>query len=268
MKKITVVFCSFLIGSLAVSAQCFTKGDKIASVNLGVGTVDTSFDNKVTFDQHISMEWGIASFADKFTLGLGFQISNMYGSKNQSNVLGKYNYTYYETYRGKFRIYSKDQWSYFDESGDKKRTGMGTATADVAKEDVSAMVTASLHFSPISKLDTYVKVGLGGGMMNWVVSDIRNPQGFSSKNVNKDQDDTNRKVTWRYSYNDLDHVKWEGYKLKGCISAAAYVGASYYFTDNFGVDAQVGMIAGNFRVKKDGYSTSVSIFTIGGVYKF
>ena len=50
--------------------------------------------SKVTFDQHLGMEWGIANFGDRFTIGLGFNINNTYGGTLEGKVAGEYDYTY------------------------------------------------------------------------------------------------------------------------------------------------------------------------------
>ena len=46
---------------------------------------------------------------------------------------------------------------------------------------------------------------------------------------------------------------------------ALYVGATYYITDNWGIDAQIGMIS---SVLQKSYTNSFAIFAVGASYKF
>lgn len=265
-----------------MNAQAFGKGDKQVTVGLGIGRINVNGEDakEVAFDQHVGMEWGIANLTDKFSLGVGFEVINMWGGHNKSLINGHYDYEY------DFREiqYTKDGYNWkvsSDTTSPRRRSGNGTAKVESFREDVAALVTFSMHYSPISKLDTYVKLGIGGGVMTSVTGDITDKTdekgaGFKSANVNETSQSDKKwmqyKVTVMYRYDDLQHVEWENFASgsKGCISAMANIGATYYVTDRFGIGAemQISTNGGNFKVKKDGLSESKPLFSIHCAYKF
>lgn len=264
MKKLIVLF-TLLAFTLGINAQnLFDKGSKKVDLTIGVGTVRGT---GATFDQHLNMEWGVAKIGDKFTIGAGFAVNNSYGGKFTSTIYGEYDYTY--TRKDYIKVKNKmNRWVASHERKEIQREGYGTATANVLREDFNAMATVSFHYSPIKKLDTYAKLGLGIGCKTYVFKKIRNEKGFSNADVkNKvivDNSERHSEVT--YKYNDLDHVEWQGYKAKVSASMALYVGATYYITDNWGIDAQIGMISSNLEGKY--YPNSFGIFAVGASYKF
>ncbi len=256
-------------GALSVAAQgVFNKGDRKADLTIGVGTVAYPDNSGVTFDQHLGMEWGIASFADKFTLGIGFTVNNSYGGSIESMVAGTYDYTYVRRSYGKTYSYKTNKWESFNDTKEIRRNGVGTADADVAREDVNALFTAAIHFSPMAKLDTYLKVGAGVGYMSWLVSNLRNESGFKSANVHDTSSSKVHQTTDSYSYDDLDHVKWQGFKSKVVPAMSFYLGATYMLTEKWGVDAQIGLISANIKGSKKGYPNSYGIFALGASYRF
>ena len=264
MKKLIVLF-TLLAFTFGLNAQnLFDEGTKKVDLTIGVGTVRGS---GATFDQHVNMEWGVAKIANNFTIGVGFSVNNSYGAGFESTIYGEYEYSYTQKNTLKVKN-SHNRWVQSTETKKVKREGYGTANANVAREDFNAMVTASIHYSPIKKLDTYAKIGLGVGCKTYVVNNIKNEKGFKEANIDNKQilNNSERKSWISYKYNDLDHVEWSTPKAKAAASMALYVGATYYITDNWGVDAQIGMISSNLEGKY--YPNSFGIFAVGASYKF
>lgn len=164
--------------------------------------------------------------------------------------------------------YSTDKWERISVNEKRRREGVGTADADVSREDINIMPTVALHYSPMKKLDTYVKIGVGVGMMNYLFSNFRNENGFKSVNINNHTENKLYDVYTTYSYNDLDHVDWEGYKIRPSVAVAAYIGATYMLTDKWGLDAQLGLVSSCLKESKYKYPASYSIFAIGASYRF
>ena len=268
MKKLLLFLAVASFGVKGMAQAPFDKGDRKMDLTIGVGTIEYADKNRATFDQHFSMEWGVAKIADKVTVGLGFAINNQYGGSYESIAAGKYDYYYNHHSWGKVYSFSKDKWEKFDSNKRVHREGVGTADANVAREDVDALFTCSFHYSPLPKLDTYIKVGAGVGVMNYIISGHKNLKGFSSADYyNHDVSKYNDSYD-SYSYNDLDHVKWNGYHAKLVPSMAAFAGATYYLTERWGADLQIGVIDANFKSKKKGYPNSFGVFAVGCTYKF
>lgn len=268
-RKIFILGLLFLTGILTSVAQgVFNKGDRKADLTVGVGTVAYFKESRSTFDQHFGMEWGVGSIADKLTFGLGFNINNSYGGSYESMIAGTYDYSYNYRRFGKRYSYSTKKWESVNDNKQIKRKGMGTADADVAREDVNAQLTAAIHYSPISRLDTYLKIGAGVGYMNWITSNIRNEDGFKKADYNETTDNKLYQTVETYSFNDLDHVKWEGFKSKIVPAMSVYLGATYMLTSKWGFDAQIGLISANIKGYKKGYPNSYGIFALGASYRF
>ena len=264
MKKL-IVLSTLLAFTLGINAQnLFDKGSTRVNFSIGVGAARFY---GATFDQHVNMEWGVAKIADNFSIGVGFSVNNSYGGKFESLLFGEYEYTYTKKYTTKKKN-AHNRWVQSTENKEIKREGYGTAKANLAREDFNAMVTASFHYSPIKKLDTYAIVGLGVGCKTYVANNFKNIEGLKEANVeNKQILDNNERKSWiSYKYDDLDHVEWNTPKAKAAAAMALYVGATYYITDNWGVVAQVGMISSNLEGKH--YPNSFGIFAVGASYKF
>lgn len=250
------------------SAQVFDKGDRKVDLTVGVGVVAYKDKSRPTFDQHASMEWGVASVADKFTIGVGFQVNNSYGGKLDGLVAGSYDYSYMRHDVGKTYSYKDKKWHPINEHKEVHRKGFGTAEATVAREDVDVLATVSLHFSPMSRLDTYLKLGAGVGYMSYIYGNYRNEQGFSSADYDKTSESKVHQSHTSFSYNDLDHVKWEGGDSKIVPALGVYLGATYMLTDRWGVDAQVGLVSANIKNADKGYPNSYGVFALGVSYRF
>lgn len=251
-----------------VAQNVFNKTDRKAELSIGVGTVAYADKNRPTFDQHLGMEWGVASVAERFTVGLGFKVNNSYGGNFESMVAGTYDYSYTRRSYGKIYRYSTKKWESFDETTQVKRSGVGTGDGDISREDVDAQFTATLHFSPMSRFDTYIKVGVGVGYMHWMISNIRNENGFGKADVNETNETSIRQTTDIYSYDDLAHTKWQGLKSKVVPAMSIYLGATYMLTEKWGLDAQIGLISARLKGNKRGYPNSYSIFAVGASYIF
>lgn len=268
MKKLFLVCALSLLGLVVYAQDAFEKGEKRMNLTIGVGMVDYIGKSRAAFDQHFGMEWGVGKIADRVTVGVGFAVNNTYGGKYESKVAGKFDYKYTHYTTGKMYDFQKERWYNVNESKKIRREGAGTADADIAREDVNALATVSFHFTPIPKLDTYVKVGAGVGCMTYLIGNYRNEEGFKKANYNENRETKYTNVTTKFSYNDLDHVKWNGMDAKVVPSMAAYVGATYYLTETWGVEAQLGLISANIKNKKKGYPNSYGIFALGASYKF
>ena len=109
------------------------------NLTVGVGIVAYPDNSKVTFDQHLGMEWGIANFGDRFTLGLGFNINNTYGGTFGTEVAGEYDYTYTRTSYGRIYHYSTKKWETFNDTKEINRKGVGTAEDDIDSKVVPAI---------------------------------------------------------------------------------------------------------------------------------
>lgn len=266
--KTIIAAVSVLAAAIPTQAQVFAKGDRKVDLTIGVGLVAYKDESRATFDQHASMEWGVASVADKFTLGVGFQVNNSYGGKYDGMVAGEYDYTYTLREYGRTYSYKDNKWHRMDEKKEMHRKGVGTADASIAREDVNALATVALHFSPIPKLDTYVKVGAGVGYMTYIIGNYSNEKGFKSADHYSKTNNKIAEITTTYKYNDLDHVKWSGADGKVVPSMAAYIGATYMITDRWGADLQLGLVSANFKNAKKGYPNSYGIFSIGASYRF
>lgn len=255
MKRI--LFCiSCTLFSLTSNAQIFNAKDCIMDLSAGVGTIK---DRGATFDQHFSMDWGIATIGDIVTVGLGFSVNNYYGATISGIVTGSYDYYY--TIR---THYSNNVMGTGTTTQQKHRNADCYADAKISQEDVNAQFVASFHYSPIDKLDVYVKIGAGISCLNSIVSNIHNEQNLQKA----DHDNTTPSGTrTTYSYNDYEHVKWNGYGTTIGLAMSGYAGASWWFTEKWGATAKIGMISSNI-ILKSGSGVSCSIFAVGIAHKF
>ncbi len=268
-NRILLSAAMFAIVAFGADAQVFDKGDRKMELTLGVGVVEKTDKTRATFDQHFTMEWGVAKFADKFTLGLGFAINNSYQPKEDMRATGVYDYTYQARTWGRTYSYQTKKWKSFDETQQRRRQGYGEADAKWSRDDVDALVTVSLHFSPTSKLDTYVRIGAGVGYMHFMQGDYTNYTGFKQEDYYNFSSSKIHESYWQWSYNDLAHADWGDSSSSKVVPAiAAYVGATYQLTDRWGIEAQAGLLNANLKGKKKGYPNSYGIFALGASYRF
>ncbi len=257
MKKLFLPVALCLVCT-TVSAQEFDKGDRRLDFSVGIGMIGSDGESTTSFDQHVGMEWGIGRIANKVTVGLGFSINNTYAPGDKIMIAGTYDYYYNQYVNSAVIDYNK--WDRIH------RKGTGTAEAKLSREDINALLTLSFHYYPLPKLGVYTRIGAGVGVMNYLLGATSNEKGFHAKNVDKTVDTGSRYV---YSYNDLDHVKWETNMQSKVVPAlSAYIGVTYRLNDRWGVDAQVGLLSANIKDKDKGYPNSYSLFAIGASYKF
>jgi hypothetical protein len=261
------LLCSAIVlSAIAMSAQAFDVGDQKAGISIGLGIVSTD-KTRATFDQHLNMEWGVANIADRFTLGVGFAVNNAYGAKFSSVAQGSFDYEYTRVISTREKN-DHNRWVTSSDSQDIRRKGSGIASCDEAIEDINAMATISMHFSPTSRLDTYAKFGVGVGVKSSVLSNFHDESGFEEADYEKTYTYSNRESTTTFSYKDLDHVTWEGRSAKVAPAFAFYIGATYYITSNWGIDAQLGLVSSNIKVSDTGKASSYSLIALGASYKF
>lgn len=245
-------------GLPALSSYTFAKGDKIASLSIGVGS-----GSGATFGQQLSMEWCIAGgwIDNRASLGLGFAINNALCGKYDTFLVGTYDYTYqHTTYHYNIPDWMNLQPVYHTT---QHRSGQGSTWAEVQQDNLAAMVTCSFHFQFIDRLDIYATVGLGIGF-NFRAFDYYNSDGFKKADVDKTYGSrpTTRDV---YSYDDFEHAQWSN-AIKSfslCPAASSLVGARWYFTDSFAAQAELGMIGACFTT-----GTSYTILSFGATLKF
>lgn len=255
MKKL-LLFTALAAACTTAAAQEFDEGDRRIDFSIGIGMIARDGDSSTTFDQHFGMEWGVGRIGNKVTVGLGFSVNNSYGPYDGA-IAGTYDY-YYTQY------YSTGSGSGLN-TKQHHRKGSGWADASLTREDINAQFTVSFHYSPMAKLDVYTTVGAGVGVMNICLGKTSNETNFSSSSVNYSN---TAGMKSSYSYNDLDHVVWDGLKSKVVPAISVYAGATYYFNDRWGLEAQVGLLSANIKDKKKGYPNSYSIFSVGASYKF
>lgn len=270
MKKI-LLLCVFGLACSGARAQSFSEGDIQVGLTIGAGTVAYVDKSAATFDQHFTFDYGVKSFADdRLTLAIGGAINNAYGGSFDELVKGNYKYSYKHSVITYSWNSSSKRWvDPTDESKNITREGFGTADSRVSREDLNIMATVGLHFAAVDKLDVYAQLGVGFGVMMHVFGKYENLSNFYEEDVFRDDEIAGyKRIKQSYKYNDLDHVKWQGYKTKFVPSLAAYVGATYYFTEHFGATTQLGLIGSNLHVSKKGYADSYSIWSVGAVFKF
>jgi len=267
VKKLTVMALAALAFTGA-QAQEVKQGDRLVDLGIGVGDASGAM-----FTQRLGMEWIVKDnvINDKFSLGVGFQISNAVGAKYDFYNVGSYDYSYTlyidkKPQRGPSRT----------ETQKVNRSGYGTAKCDITRDDVSIMPTVSLHGKFVEKLDLYATFGLGLGLMNGIAGEYKEAAlpgmgsasgGFSKADYRKESKVGSETWTTHYSYNDFDHAEWQVKEpgTKAVFSTAFFVGARYFFNDNWAVNAQLGLISAN--VNKN-LGNSYNVFSVGATYKF
>lgn len=242
----------------AITSPTFAKGDKIASLSIGVGTGTAN----ASFGQQLSMEWCIAGgwIDNRASLGLGFAIDNSLCGTYDRTLTGSYDYTYEQlTYNSNIPDYM-DLKSFYRTT--HTRSGKGSTSAHISQDNLAAMAICSFHFQFIDRLDVYATVGIGIGF-NFRSFDYYNSEGFHTANVDKTYG-TRPKMRNVYSYDDFKHAKWdENISEFGlCPAASTLVGARWYFTDRFAAQMEVGMIGACFTT-----GTSQTVLSIGAALK-
>lgn len=269
MKKLTLTAIAAIAAVSGAFAQEVKEGDRLVDLGIGVGDASGAM-----FTQRLGMEWIVKDnvINDMFSLGVGFQINNGVGAKYDFYNVGAYDYTYKITIQKKAPRYPA---SY--EYHDGHRSGYGAAKCDITREDLSIMPTVSLHGKFVEKLDVYATFGLGLGLMNSIKGDYKEVDympgvgevsgGFSKQNYKRVSEVGNETWTTTWSYDDFAHAKWKVKEpgTKAVFSTAFFVGARYFFNDNWAVNAQLGLLTAN--VNKN-LGNSYNVFSVGATYKF
>lgn len=240
----------------AIDSYTFAKGDKVANLNIGLGSLNGSF----AFGQQLSMEWCVVDglIGNRASLGVGFAINNNALGKYTTYMSGHYDYTYTTT------TYSSRYNKTY--TGTQRREGYGRCNAVVTQDNISAMATCSFHFQFTNKLECYALVGFGVGA-NFNIFDYYNVRGLEEKNHDNTFQNGSYETRVVYSYNDFDHVVWESgiKKASACFAVSSLVGARYYFSPQWGAQMELGMIGGTFNRQT---TSGCTVWSIGISHKF
>lgn len=245
MKKIALFACVALMG-LSAKGQTFQKGDRVVNAGIGVGVIKGV---GPTFTQKIGMEWGVAHVGPG-VIGLGVALHNAYGGTSDGEVAGAYDYkvpTTMHTYRKN----DHNRWMLSTDAGQPlHRVGYGTADAKFAREDLKAMVTGSYHYAITDKLEAYGTFGMGVALINNLCGHFDNYKGFERKTKQNDINTSNKTTQYclTYSYDDLDHADFEGYRShKAGFACGVCAGARYAMTESISAFGEVGLVSGAFN---------------------
>lgn len=270
MKKIIATLALAVVGTVGISAQNFEKGDIVMDVNLGIGadrTSDTHLNgqgqrntrktNKVSFTQRIGVEFGIFDIDEKSSLGIGVDLQNSSAWSSHA-VNGSYNYSYEVT---KWVLGDNSTWIR-DEVNRVERNGMGSAIADAVIEDFSISLRLAYHYAFTDKLDTYAAIGFGLSHVKCYYSNYKDYRGFEyeAKFLDEKQADPTQLT---YNYNDIDNANWKS-EAMARVNLSLLVGARYYLTDHWALNAELGLPMMSFK----GGNNHYNIFSFGASYKF
>lgn len=109
----------------------------------------------------------------------------------------------------------------------------------LTRDDITILPTASLRYSFTSRIEGYFSLGLGLGILH-------------SKGSVDDYESS------YYPY-ELDNSA-----TNTSFSMSTYLGIRYFFSKNWAVNAQAGMIAGNLKK----HATSFNLLSVGVSYRF
>lgn len=280
MKKstLTALFIAAALPSMAVHAQEINESSRFIELGIGVGASEGTGKTLGMFTQRLAAEWivkdNIFHIADKpFALGVGFQIDNAAGGRYSSIVDGKYDYKYSYTIRKETETHGRPSWK--TETHHDTRKGVGFASADVIRDNISLMPTVSLHGKFFRNIDVYATFGLGLGIQTYSlgnyetvdrVAGIGPIQSFESKDFSHESEVNGKTWIWSGGYNDIDHAEWnkKPYKAKAGFACAFYLGARYFLNSNWAVNAQFGLISANVRRSCNSYN----LLSVGATYSF
>lgn len=271
MKKTAIMALGMVFCSIYSFAQTFASGDKIVSASIGAGTIKfRPVENGATFIQRVSMEWCVKDklLDNNAAIGIGVILDNSYGGKYTGRVFGTYDYTYDRYRHTKGGMVNGTRYtSSVEKVNTSQRFGGGYADADMARDDLKALMSASFHYQPIKNLDTYATMGLGLGIICHTQGNYRNgDEDIEVKNYvgntfmlgGLERYDT-------YSYNDYDHIEWSDKPdTKVAFSFAFFIGARYYFTPKWAANMELGLLS---SVLRKSYGHGFDIFAVGVSYK-
>ena len=277
MKK-TLVAILLIAGVAGADAQSFQKGDIVIDAALGVGadrdknqtynsannTINTEKTNKVTFTQRLGVEFGVCNFGDRSSLGIGIDFQNSVGSTHHY-VVGTYDYSYVRTTYDRIidPTTNRPGNGYTTSSATIDRMGKGSAAARAEILDFNLTLRAAFHHEFIDNLDTYAGIGFGLARAKYHYSDYTDLAGFDSETRRFDPSLSDM-VQFSYSYDDLDHVKWQDGGAKARYALALYAGMRYFFNDHWAINAELGLPVVTLKSAYNHYN----VFSVGASYKF
>ncbi len=277
MKK-TVLALVALVGIASADAQTFRKGDIVVDANIGIGVardryqtfnssstiVDTEKSNRVTFTQRLGVEFGVWDINETMGLGIGIDFQNANGSTKQQ-ISGFYDYDYtFVTYDKVINSSTnRPGTQYTSSSSIKNRQGAGQAMASAAIMDFNLTMRAVYHIELMDRLDAYGGIGFGVARVKYSYSNFDHLRGFAAETKMFDSK-SDAIVQFAYSYDDLEHVKWQEGDAKGRFAYSLFLGARYYFNDHWALNGELGLPVVTFQ---GGYN-HYNIFSVGASYKF
>ena len=268
MKKYFVIILAFL-GLFNIQAQTFSKGDMVVDLGVGLGVADATKINKVgglpvpedtstgTFTQKLGFEYGVVDL-DFGSIGIGALVTNAYGFGVDGLAVGEYDYTYQiHHYRKGYR----NRWEEY-QTTTQRRNGVATGEATTHVEDVNILLKGSFHKEFVKGLDTYATLGLGASIYTMIISPKDDVKLASDR---KDFDaNYNSSYQMSYSYDDAQHVEWQGASTKARFAMALFIGARYYLNSNWGIFCEVGLTSASFKKNAGVYN----LLSLGASYKF
>lgn len=268
MKKIvSTLFLAIIAGTtMAEGPAEFKKGEFIGNLGIGVGVNAGNGVSGATFTQKVGFEYAVCNFGKKMTLGIGFTAANSYGGRHDAVVAGTYNYSY-NIIAYTYERVTSNAWRTRTSSKTGKREGFGTATATYAYDDLKLLPMVSFHYQVLPALEIFASVGGGVSIMNGLMSELRNYQGFESKTKTAQihRDIKTYQYSLSYSYDDKAHAKFDGEYTKVGGAFAVNIGARYYFSEHWAAFSEFGITA--VSIKTD-YPKSWDLFNVGATYKF
>lgn len=276
MKKIfaMAVACMMAGAAMAEGSAEFKKGDFLVNVGVGVGTHGDEGTGPATFTQQASFEYALCNIGKKSTLSIGFMASNSWGDFGDVTLTGTYDYYYTERTHSHLRNYSYHSmrsYTYEDKytTSEYHREGTGTADAEYSYDDIKLLPTLSYHCQVTPSLDMYATLGIGVAVMNKLISNMHNYQGFKSESVYNDRTPGpyhDEYFEHSYSYEDKAHAEFEDGAFHRASAAFVFkVGARYYFNQHWGMFGEFGLTAVTL---KSATPKSWELLTAGATYKF
>ncbi|MDD6831560.1 MAG: outer membrane beta-barrel protein [bacterium] len=110
------------------------------------------------------------------------------------------------------------------------------ADIETTRDDISFLPTVSLRYNCTSNLEAFVGFGLGLGILT---------SKGTIEYMNEDEDD--------YSS-----------QTNASFAMSSYVGLRYFLTQNWAINGEFGMIAGNLK----SHASSFNLFSVGASYRF
>jgi len=269
MKKF-IITAAIALSTMSAAAQLPDKGTMLLDAGLGVGCIHYPGTNKTTFTQNVAFEYivsdGLSFFGQDFGLGIGMAVNNAYARVGRGQIAGIYDYEYNVVKTGWYNDPVTGSRTNVYQVNPSSRNGAGTATTSFKRDDLSFLPQVSLHYSPVSSLDTYLTIGLGVAILNSYIGDKKDLEGFDAQNYREDAQTSNSSITTAYAFNDLDHTEWtDGSCTKAAFGMAFNAGARYWLSDKLALNAKIGLVSAAFK-KSMGHS--YNIFSMGVTYKF